>query len=160
MAEEEPLVTDQGVQIIANSEDWRVFRQQQRPADVASLQLGLRATGLATHGGFDQLICLPMLREMELLDHQCARRRPYCGAFAAGPLLCDEVGLGKTIEAGLVLSELHLRGLVRSVLIVTPPSLVEQWQGEMRRKFSLGCTSYDAPDFRQLGRTPGASSTA
>ena len=52
-------------------------------------------------------------------------------------LIADDVGLGKTIEAGLVLDELHTRGLVRSALILVPPSLIEQWQGEMRRKFSL-----------------------
>jgi SNF2 family DNA or RNA helicase len=66
-------------------------------------------------------------------------------------MLCDEVGLGKTIEAGLVLSELHLRGLVRSVLVLVPPSLIEQWQGEMRRKFSLEFTSHDDAGFRQQG---------
>ena len=152
MAEDEPLVTDQGVQIIANSEDWQIFRHNRRPAGVASLQLGLRATGLATHGGFDQLICLPMLREMELLDHQLRTMKTVLRRFRGRALLCDEVGLGKTIEAGLVLSELHVRGLVRSVLIVTPPSLVEQWLGEMRRKFTLDCTSYDAPEFRRLGQ--------
>ena len=61
------------------------------------------------------------------------------------------MGLGKTIEAGLVLDELVLRGLVRSVLVLTPPSLVEQWQGEMRRKFSLDFTAYDDPAFRETG---------
>ena len=55
-------------------------------------------------------------------------------------LIADEVGLGKTIEAGLVLSELVMRGLVRSVLILVPPSLIEQWQGELRRKFSIELT--------------------
>jgi SNF2 family DNA or RNA helicase len=66
-------------------------------------------------------------------------------------MLCDEVGLGKTIEAGLVLSELSLRGVARSVLILVPPSLIEQWQGEMRRKFGLEFISHDHPDFRQAG---------
>jgi SNF2 family DNA or RNA helicase len=72
-------------------------------------------------------------------------------------MLCDEVGLGKTIEAGLVLSELLMRGLVRSVLVLTPPSLIAQWQGEMRRKFALELTSHDDPLFRDAG--PGAWQT-
>lgn len=42
-------------------------------------------------------------------------------------MLCDEVGLGKTIEAGLIMMEYLLRGLVRRVLILAPLSLIEQW---------------------------------
>jgi superfamily II DNA or RNA helicase len=51
-------------------------------------------------------------------------------------ILADEVGLGKTIEAGLVLKELRARGVVDRVLIVTPASLQYQWQTELRSKFN------------------------
>lgn len=51
-------------------------------------------------------------------------------------LLADEVGLGKTIEAGLVLRELKARGLVRRTLVVAPTGLTDQWQSEMRTHFS------------------------
>ena len=51
-------------------------------------------------------------------------------------LLADEVGLGKTIEAGLILRELKLRGRVRRVLVVAPKGLVRQWQTEMRLHFN------------------------
>lgn len=51
-------------------------------------------------------------------------------------LLADEVGLGKTIEAGLVMRELKLRGLVERVLVVAPAGLVTQWVAEMRTHFS------------------------
>jgi SNF2 family DNA or RNA helicase len=71
--------------------------------------------------------------------------------FRGRALLCDEVGLGKTIEAGLVLSELELRGLAKSVLVLVPPSLIEQWQGELRRKFSLDFVTHDDPAFRERG---------
>ena len=50
-------------------------------------------------------------------------------------LLADEVGLGKTIEAGLILRELKLRGLVQRVLVVAPKGLVTQWVQEMRTHF-------------------------
>ena len=53
-------------------------------------------------------------------------------------ILADEVGLGKTIEAGLVLKELRARGVVERVLIVTPASLQYQWQTELRSKFKRG----------------------
>ena len=51
-------------------------------------------------------------------------------------LLADEVGLGKTIEAGLVFRELKLRGLVKRVLVVAPKGLVPQWVEEMRTHFN------------------------
>src|SRR4029078_9810434 len=51
-------------------------------------------------------------------------------------LLADEVGLGKTIEAGLILRELKIRGLVRRVLVVAPAGLVLQWQSEMKSHFN------------------------
>ena len=50
-------------------------------------------------------------------------------------ILADEVGLGKTIEAGMVIKELKARGLVRRVLVVCPTGLVTQWAGEMQDKF-------------------------
>jgi superfamily II DNA or RNA helicase len=50
-------------------------------------------------------------------------------------LLADEVGLGKTIEAGLILRELKVRGLVRRILVVAPAGLVSQWQSEMKSHF-------------------------
>ena len=50
-------------------------------------------------------------------------------------LLADEVGLGKTIEAGLILRELKIRGLVRRILVVAPAGLVLQWQAEMKGRF-------------------------
>lgn len=50
-------------------------------------------------------------------------------------LLADEVGLGKIIEAGLIIRELKLRGLVKRVLIVTPKGLVTQWVSEMQTYF-------------------------
>jgi hypothetical protein len=51
-------------------------------------------------------------------------------------LLCDEVGLGKTIEAGLVLKELRARGGAARCLVIVPPNLVRQWQFELKSKFN------------------------
>ena len=50
-------------------------------------------------------------------------------------LLADEVGLGKTVEAGLAMRELKIRGLVRRILVVAPAGLVTQWVSEMRNHF-------------------------
>ena len=51
-------------------------------------------------------------------------------------ILADEVGLGKTIEAGLIIKELKIRGLIKRILVVCPTGLVTQWNLEMREKFS------------------------
>ncbi|MBP7708745.1 DEAD/DEAH box helicase [Candidatus Pacearchaeota archaeon] len=52
-------------------------------------------------------------------------------------LLADEVGLGKTITTGLVIKESVVRGFVKKILILTPPSLVDQWVAELKEKFEL-----------------------
>ncbi len=52
-------------------------------------------------------------------------------------LLSDEVGLGKTITTGIILKENIMRGFVKKVLILTPPSLVDQWVAELKEKFDL-----------------------
>lgn len=150
--ETEELTTEQGISVFPDPEDrWFLRGGPSTAASLADFQLALRAARLSTHGGFEQLICLPLLREMELLEHQVRTAKTVLRRFRGRALLCDEVGLGKTIEAGIVLAELAMRGLVHSVLVLTPPSLIEQWQGEMRRKFSLDFTTYDAPAFREAG---------
>jgi superfamily II DNA or RNA helicase len=70
-------------------------------------------------------------------------------------LLADDVGLGKTIEAGLVIEELLLRHRARSVIIVCPPSLSLKWQSEMREKFGLDFVIVDSERIAQTRRTFG-----
>jgi len=62
-------------------------------------------------------------------------------------MLCDEVGLGKTIEAGLAIRQLVLSGHVRRALILVPKSLLVQWQEELYEKFILNVPRYDAETF-------------
>lgn len=70
--------------------------------------------------------------------------------FPERALLCDEVGLGKTIEAGLVLRQLLVSGWVRRVLILTPKSVLKQWQEELYEKFALNVPRYDSGKFLAL----------
>lgn len=56
--------------------------------------------------------------------------------------------MGKTVEAGLITLEYIMRGLVRRVLVLAPPSLVEQWREEMQSKFNLDFVVYDSPEFK------------
>src|SRR5262245_40976349 len=67
-------------------------------------------------------------------------------------LIADDVGLGKTIEAGLVVQEMILRHRVRTVLIVCPSSLQLQWQEEMRDKFGLEFRIIDSEASSNLRR--------
>ncbi|MBU2054768.1 MAG: DEAD/DEAH box helicase, partial [Proteobacteria bacterium] len=73
--------------------------------------------------------------------------------FHGRVLLGDEVGLGKTIEAGMLIKEYLLRGMVRNVLILAPASLVSQWQEEMEMKFGIPFLSTDSPDFAKNPET-------
>ncbi len=73
-------------------------------------------------------------------------------------LLADDVGLGKTIEAGLILSEMYARRRIRRVLIVCPASLQLQWRDEMREKFHLDFTIVDRDETFRLQRDLGVDS--
>ena len=118
----------------------------------ADLYLHRQALGLLLSPGFDTLLSLRAARDIQLLDYQLATVRHVLKHLRGRALLCDEVGLGKTIEAGLIMMEYLLRGLVRRVLILTPPSLVEQWRLEMQTKFNLDFITYDAPLFKSTPR--------
>src|SRR5215471_13982014 len=94
--------------------------------------------------GFDELLCLPHLHGIETFWYQVETVRKVFKQFRGRVLLADEVGLGKTIEAGMVLKEYLLRGMVESVLVLTPASLVGQWREELETKFYIPCaTTHD-----------------
>ena len=113
--------------------DGRAFRQRERFARLGLVQ------------GFDELLCLPHLVGVEPHWHQIETVRKVLKQFRGRVLLADEVGLGKTIEAGMVLKEYALRGMAERVLVLTPASLVGQWQEELERKFGLAfATTYDS----------------
>ncbi len=80
--------------------------------------------------------------------HQYAVARRVAETFPRRYLLADEVGLGKTVEAGLILRELWLRGIVRRALILAPRSVLRQWQEELYEKFALDVPLYDGLVFR------------
>ena len=144
------FATDSIVPLTMSPEDPLLIQEELRGvAGLRDFRLSLQAARLSMIGGFDQLLCLPLLRDVELLEHQLRTARTVLGRLRGRALLCDEVGLGKTIEAGIVLRELVARRLVRRVLILTPASLVEQWRGEMQHKFGLGFVTHDDPTFRE-----------
>ncbi len=85
--------------------------------------------------GFDELISLESLPLITKLPHQREAALNALRQMRGRALLADEVGLGKTIEAGLVLKELILRRLASRILIFCPVQLLGQWQSELYEKF-------------------------
>ncbi|OGV79957.1 MAG: hypothetical protein A3K19_11455 [Lentisphaerae bacterium RIFOXYB12_FULL_65_16] len=113
-------------------------------ASPADFLLRLDFAHLALQRGFDELLCLPSLRNVDSYWYQIETVRKVLKQFRGRVLLADEVGLGKTIEAGMVLKEYLLRKMVERVLVLTPASLVGQWHEEMASRFDLEfVTSYD-----------------
>ena len=74
---------------------------------------------------------------VELLPHQLYIASEVASRYAPRVLLADEVGLGKTIEAGLIIHKQHHSGLAERLLIIVPENLQHQWLVEMLRKFNL-----------------------
>ncbi|MDC3425041.1 SNF2-related protein [Aquibacillus sp. 3ASR75-11] len=99
----------------------------------------------------DQLVCLPYIREAQTFQYQLQTVKSVINHFKGRVLLGDEVGLGKTVEAGMAMLEYIMRGLVKKVLILTPPSLVQQWENEMKRKFNQDFIKADDPAFKKMG---------
>jgi SNF2 family DNA or RNA helicase len=87
--------------------------------------------------GFDRLLAWPVLHGVARYDHQERTALRVLRDLRGRAILADEVGLGKTIEAGLVLKEYAVRGLVHRVLVLTPAALTDQWREEMETKFAL-----------------------
>jgi len=86
---------------------------------------------------FDGLIAPKHLPHLTILPHQLEAARKVVENMNGKAILADEVGLGKTIEAGLVLKEYMIRGLIKKVLILVPASLVTQWTRELNEKFFI-----------------------
>ena len=101
--------------------------------------------------GFDKLLSMQMARGLISYQYQIESAMKVLNRFRGRAILCDEVGLGKTIEAGIILSEYVLRGLVRTVLILTPPSLTTQWQDEMESKFNMDFILNQDENFKAFG---------
>ncbi|MFP5502099.1 MAG: DEAD/DEAH box helicase, partial [Candidatus Sericytochromatia bacterium] len=100
----------------------------------ALYRLRLEAERLRLDTGFDRLLCYDDVA-VSHLEHQRDAALKVLRDMRGRAILADEVGLGKTIEAGLVMKELLLRGLVRRVLVLVPASLTVQWQQELEEKF-------------------------
>ena len=113
---------------------------------------------LATHSPDERSVPVPTapvygavsVDDFQLVPLARAMRMPRVSL-----LLADDVGLGKTIEAGLILTELIRKRRIRKVLIITPAALRTQWQQEMEDKFSLGFDIVDKAATHKLQKEMG-----
>jgi SNF2 family DNA or RNA helicase len=116
-----------------------------------SYRLRLLAEHALLVGGFDELLCLDTLR-FSPFDYQVQAAQIMLRRFRGRGMLCDEVGLGKTIEAGLIIKEYLARNIVQRILVLTPAALVEQWREELSTKFEIaGFVSSADSEFRSAG---------
>ena len=111
-----------------------VEKLKEPPADRAWYELRREAERIALVPGFDRLITLDA-NAIKELPHQIDVAQRVLRDMGGRAILADEVGLGKTVEASIIYKELAIRGLARRALILTPASLVGQWQGELEEKF-------------------------
>ncbi|NJK58614.1 MAG: DEAD/DEAH box helicase [Pleurocapsa sp. SU_5_0] len=101
---------------------------------------------LKTLADYDQLVCLPALNHIDKHWYQIETARKVIKQFGGRAMLSDEVGLGKTIEAALICKEYFARGQIKSLLVLTPATLVSQWQMELEQKFAIPTITTDERD--------------
>src|SRR5690606_20204140 len=111
------------------------------PRHVAAYLHALRWSGVTATDA--RLFQAPFRAGIELMNHQLTPLKRALELPRANLFIADDVGLGKTIEAGLVLQELLLRQQVDLALIVAPASVCLQWQGEMYKRFGLHFEVYN-----------------
>lgn len=94
---------------------------------------------------------------VDLKPHQVAVVHRVISSYPHRFLLCDEVGLGKTIEAAMVIKELRARGEARRVLILVPSGLMRQWQFELKSKFNMTFAIYGSGTLKFLKDNKGSA---
>lgn len=99
-----------------------------------------------------EILLAPVRSSVTPLPHQLYALERAMEKGRVRHLFADEVGLGKTIEAGLVIRELKLRGLAKRVLVVAPKGLTPQWQAEMQLHFGEAFRIADPSDFDAVSR--------
>ncbi|RHW38367.1 ATP-dependent helicase [Lysinibacillus yapensis] len=91
---------------------------------------------------FSGLQAPKLLTNIQLLPHQVEAAQTVIEKMNGKAILADEVGLGKTIEAGLIMKEYMIRGIVKKVLILVPASLQNQWVTELNVRFFIPAIAY------------------
>jgi SNF2 family DNA or RNA helicase len=124
-----------------SNEDLSFFEKLEKKEFESSkiLDLKVRAEEMSNNQIITELICYEQIEKnlSYKLPYQIKGALKILRDLNGSALLADEVGLGKTVTSGLVLKECIVRGFVKKALILTPPSLVNQWVRELKEKFEL-----------------------
>jgi len=91
----------------------------------------------------------PRLARIDLLPHQLEPALAVVRGLGSRVLLADDVGLGKTIQAGLIMSELRALGAADRILIITPAGLRDQWVHELSARFNIEAAVLDVRAVRR-----------
>ena len=118
--------------------------QQQDELDCYEARLNLFLLKILAE--VDQLVCLPALHHIDKHWYQIETAKKVIKQFGGRAMLSDEVGLGKTIEAAIICKEYLARGQIKSLLVLTPATLVSQWQMELDEKFAIPTITTDERD--------------
>lgn len=121
------------VQRLENQQQWDSWTLYKMSYDIAKANIIPNFTGLQSP---------KYLPNLKPLAHQLEVAETVIERMNGKAILADEVGLGKTIEAGLILKEYLIRGLVKKALILVPASLVNQWIDELSQKFHIPAIQY------------------
>ncbi|MFO7929377.1 MAG: SNF2-related protein, partial [Candidatus Humimicrobiaceae bacterium] len=141
------------INIQLNSEAFKKILSEGNLASMENYQLAIEGHKIRFKERFESLICLNSLQNIRSLWFQEETARKILKTFRGRALLADEVGLGKTIEALMVLKEYIQRGMIKTALILTPTPLVSQWKEELKTKFGLNFPSTDDPGFRTKNKS-------
>ena len=133
-------MTEDGVRIAVETDPLAQMRGGKLDS-ARSVNLRIAATRLLFAHQYDELSSLSNSR-VEIKPHQVAVLHRVAATFPHRFILADEVGLGKTIEAGLIIKELKARGFADRVLILAPSGIVSQWQYELKTKFNMPFADY------------------
>lgn len=137
------------------ADDW-VDLSKALPARAHDLGAHLRVVEWSTASAADRsLFQAPFRSGIRLDPYQLLPLQRALDLPRANLLIADDVGLGKTVEAGLIVRELLLRRRVDLVVVAAPASMVLQWQDEMAQKFGLNLTIVDADHLARTRRLRG-----
>lgn len=125
---------------LPNLED--ALKENQSLSSWDTFNLAYNAELALMNTSFDELKSIAHLPKIEFLPYQLDAAKQVLFRMHGRAILADEVGLGKTIEAGLILKEYMIRGLVKKALILVPSSLVNQWVDELQSKFKIHAIAY------------------
>ncbi len=126
------------------------IRHPARPRIVRSIRWRRACRALIAADGPPGSLRTARAARIELMPHQLEPALAILRGLGTRLLLADEVGLGKTIQAGLIVSELLARGSIDRVLVLTPPGLRDQWRHELEERFAIDAPIADGHALKRL----------